>query len=262
MKLVIDHVSKIYETGKQVVTALDDVSLTIGEKEFVVLVGPSGCGKSTLLNMAGGLLAPTVGELYFEGLPEGVEPDIGVVFQEIGLLPWRNVYDNIALGLEAKTLPKEEKDRRIRAEIERIGLQGFEQAYPHELSGGMRQRVGIARALAVEPELLLMDEPFSALDAQTRQIMQEELLRIWEQRKLTTLYVTHMISEAVYLADRVVVLSRRPGRIREIISIDMPRFGRLDEAYIQQFRTYETHIWNLIRDDANQALQEGVGTCK
>lgn len=258
MKLVIDHVSKIYETKKRITTALDDICLTVGEKEFVVLVGPSGCGKSTLLNMAGGLLAPTVGELYFEGTTEMVEPEIGIVFQEIGLLPWRNVEDNIGLGLEHKGYTKEERKRRIQEEIERIGLHGFEHAYPHELSGGMRQRVGIARALAIEPELLLMDEPFSALDAQTRQIMQEELLRIWEQRKLTTVYVTHTISEAVYLADKVVVFSRRPGRIREIIPIAMPRFGRMDEEHIHQFRQYEQYIWSLIQDDANEAIREEV----
>ena len=238
------------------VTALEDICLNIEEEEFVVLVGPSGCGKSTLLNMVGGLLAPSCGRIFVEGLSEDRDPSVGMVFQEVGLFPWRTVVENIGFGLEESPLPPEQKQQRIERHIELVGLSGFENSYPHQLSGGMRQRAGIARTLAIQPDLLLMDEPFSALDAQTRTLMQEELLRIWEQHRLSTLYVTHNIQEAVYLADRVVVLSRRPGRINRIIPIEMPRRGRDGAEHITRFNGYCDLIWNLIRKDAEEALRE------
>ena len=257
MRIVIDPVGKQYAgPAGSPVTALEEICLNIEEKEFVVLVGPSGCGKSTLLNMVGGLLAPSCGRIFVEGLSEDRDPSVGMVFQEVGLFPWRTVVENIGFGLEESPLPPEQKQQRIERHIELVGLSGFENSYPHQLSGGMRQRAGIARTLAIQPDLLLMDEPFSALDAQTRTLMQEELLRIWEQHRLSTLYVTHNIQEAVYLADRVVVLSRRPGRINRIIPIEMPRRGRDGAEHITRFNGYCDLIWNLIRKDAEEALRE------
>lgn len=260
MRVVIENVSKKYINKKgENLLALSDVSLTIHPEEFVVLVGPSGCGKSTLLNMVGGLLSPSEGEIYFEGLPENHQPLVGIVFQEIGLFPWRSVYQNIAFGLEELALQQEEKQKRIEYYTQLVGLSGFEKSYPSQLSGGMRQRVGIARALAIQPDLLLMDEPFSALDAQTRMIMQEELLDIWSKTRLSTLYVTHNIAEAVHLADRVVVLSRRPGRISQILSIELAREERTKPENAAVFNGYVDEIWKHIRDDAMDALLEVEG---
>ena len=260
MQVVIEHIEKCYEgrNGQRVV-ALEDISLTIREEEFVALVGPSGCGKSTLLNLVGGLLSPSAGRICVEGLAEDRDPNVGMVFQDVGLFPWRTVAGNIAFGLEEAGLGEAERAERVQHYSDLVGLSGFEHAYPHQLSGGMRQRVGIARALAVQPDLLLMDEPFSALDAQTRTLMQEELLRIWCAARLSTLYVTHNIQEAVYLADRVIVLSRRPGRIVSAIDVDLPRQGRDGAQHLARFNAYTEQIWGLIRKDAQDALVEGDG---
>ncbi len=257
MQVVIENVGKKFQSSRGDVTALENIDLTINEQEFVVLVGPSGCGKSTLLSMVGGLLSPTSGRIVVKDLIEDRDPLIGIVFQEIGLFPWRTVYENIKFGLEEMNLAAGEVNKRVDHFIRLVGLNGFEPAYPHQLSGGMRQRVGIARALAIQPDLLLMDEPFSALDAQSRTLMQEELLRIWYQTKLSTLYVTHNIAEAIYLADRVVVLSRRPGRIASIISIDLPKFDRDKGTNLFKFNSYCDQVWQLIRKDAQLALEEG-----
>ena len=257
MRIVVDQVGKQYAgPDGSPVTALENICLSIEEEEFVVLVGPSGCGKSTLLKMVGGLLAPSCGRIFVVGLAEDRDPSVGMVFQEVGLFPWRTVRENIGFGLEEAALSPEERQERVRYHIELVGLAGFENSFPHQLSGGMRQRAGIARTLAIQPDLLLMDEPFSALDAQTRTLMQEELLRIWEQHRLSTLYVTHNIQEAVYLADRVVVLSRRPGRINSILTIELPRRGRDGAEHLTRFNGYCDHIWNLIRKDAEEALRE------
>ena len=257
MRVVIDQVGKYYAgPDGSPVTALENICLTIEQEEFVVLVGPSGCGKSTLLNMVGGLLAPSSGKIMVEGLTEDRDPSVGMVFQEVGLFPWRTVVGNIEFGLEESGLSIEARKEIVQRHIELVGLSGFENSYPHQLSGGMRQRAGIARTLAIQPDLLLMDEPFSALDAQTRTLMQEELLRIWEQHRLSTLYVTHNIQEAVYLADRVVVLSRRPGRVASILNIELPRRGRDGAEHTRRFNEYCDHIWGLIRKDAEDALRE------
>lgn len=258
MLVCIENVSKRYQgTSGEDLLALSGISLTVGEEEFVALVGPSGCGKSTLLNMVGGLLSPTSGTISFDGLLADRDPRVGVVFQEVGLFPWRTVASNITFGLEEIGLPEAERRSRLEKYIALVGLEGFEHCYPHQLSGGMRQRVGIARALAIEPDLLLMDEPFSALDAQTRTLMQEELLAIWGKTRLSTLYVTHNIQEAVYLADRIVVLSRRPGRISRILTIDLPKFERNALEHSARFNAYAEEIWGLIRKDAQDALREG-----
>ncbi len=257
MRVVIENISKKYKSHRgEELLALSDVCLTVEEQEFVVLVGPSGCGKSTLLNMVGGLLSPSAGSIYFDSMSTGHKPLVGIVFQEIGLFPWRSVYQNIAFGLEELHVENEEKAKRIEYYTELVGLKGFENSYPSQLSGGMRQRVGIARALSIQPDLLLMDEPFSALDAQTRTLMQEELLSIWEKTRLSTLYVTHNIAEAVHLADRVIVLSRRPGRISRIIPIDIPRSERGKAQNAARFNSYVDEIWENIKSDALDALLE------
>lgn len=260
MKLVIDNVSKSFvsRTGHPL-PVLQDINLTVNEEEFVALVGPSGCGKSTLLNITAGLLAPTSGSASFTHLPQGHVPRTGIVFQETGLFPWRSVYDNIAFGLEAMGVPKQEQKDRISHYINLVGLTGFEKALPHHLSGGMRQRVGIARALVINPDLLLMDEPFSALDAQTRTIMQEELVTLWDKTRLSTLYVTHNIQEAVMLADRVVLLSRRPGKISRILNIGIPRTERELPQHTEEIAEYIRIIWEHISKDARAALMEVEG---
>lgn len=260
MKLVIDNVSKSFvsRTGHNL-AVLQDINLTVNEEEFVALVGPSGCGKSTLLNITAGLLAPTSGSASFTHLPQGHVPRTGIVFQETGLFPWRSVYDNIAFGLEAMGVPKQEQKDRISHYINLVGLTGFEKALPHHLSGGMRQRVGIARTLVINPDLLLMDEPFSALDAQTRTIMQEELVTLWDKTRLSTLYVTHNIQEAVMLADRVVLLSRRPGKISRILNIGIPRSERELPQHTEEIAEYIRIIWEHISKDARAALMEVEG---
>lgn len=260
MKLVIDNVSKSFvsRTGHNL-PVLQDINITVNEEEFVALVGPSGCGKSTLLNITAGLLAPTSGSASFTHLPQGHVPRTGIVFQETGLFPWRSVYDNIAFGLEAMGVPRQEQKDRISHYINLVGLTGFEKALPHHLSGGMRQRVGIARALVINPDLLLMDEPFSALDAQTRTIMQEELVTLWDKTRLSTLYVTHNIQEAVMLADRVVLLSRRPGKISRILNIGIPRTERELPQHTEEIAEYIRIIWEHISKDARAALMEVEG---
>ena len=257
MKLVIDKICKDFTNNKgKGLSVLQDINLTVNEEEFVALVGPSGCGKSTLLNIASGLLEPTSGTVKFTQVEAGYEPRMSIVFQETGLFPWRNVHDNIAFGLETAGMPTEEREQRIKHYIELVGLKGFEKSFPHQLSGGMRQRVGIARALAIEPDLLLMDEPFSALDAQTRTIMQEELVTLWEKTRLTTLYVTHNIQEAVMLADRVVLLSRRPGKVNKILTIAIPRADRDKPEHAEEIAEFIRIIWEHISKDARAALME------
>ena len=209
-----------------------------------------------MLNIASGLLEPTSGTVKFTEVEAGYEPRMSIVFQETGLFPWRNVHDNIAFGLETAGMPVNEREERIKHYIELVGLKGFEKSFPHQLSGGMRQRVGIARALAIEPDLLLMDEPFSALDAQTRTIMQEELVTLWEKTRLTTLYVTHNIQEAVMLADRVVLLSRRPGKVNKILTIDIPRADRDKPEHAEEIAEFIRIIWEHISKDARAALME------
>jgi NitT/TauT family transport system ATP-binding protein len=218
--LSIRHLTKKFDDY----TALKDVSLEVNVGEFVCLLGPSGCGKTTLLRLAAGLDTPTGGELLLDGKRiEGVNRECGFVFQEYVLFPWRTVKGNIEFGPEVKGVPKEEREGIAQHYIDLVGLKGFEDHYPHELSGGMKQRVGIARAYANSPKLLLMDEPFGALDAQTRNLMQGELLRIWEKEHISALFVTHSVDEAVYLADRVVVLSARPGTVKEVFRNEIPR---------------------------------------
>lgn len=225
MKLEVDSVSKRFNGDAGGGTeALRDVSLSVAEGEFVCLLGPSGCGKTTLLRIIAGLESPTEGEVRVDGVPvDGPTPRLGMIFQDYSLYPWRRVIDNIAFGLELANIQKAERLARAEEYLDLVGLEGFANSFPYELSGGMRQRVAVARALATDPAVVLMDEPFGALDAQTRNAMQLELLEIWTKTKKTVLFVTHSVDEAVFLADRIVVLSPRPGRVREIIEVTEPR---------------------------------------
>ena len=232
------------------VRALQRFDLEVDEGEFVSIVGPSGCGKSTFLNVLLGLLRPDSGELLVDGQRiSGPGTDRAMVFQEFGLLPWRTVQSNVELGLELKRMPLEQRHAISRKLIEMVGLSGFEGHYPHELSGGMKQRVGLARALATDPEVLLMDEPFAALDAQTRDVMQVELLRIWQQARKTVLFVTHQIEEAVYLSDRVVVMTRRPGYTKKVFNIPLSRPRDYEMRVTPQFNDLKLAIWQTLKDE-------------
>ena len=257
MRVLIDHISKVYTDRQGGRTeALQDIHFAIEKNEFVVVVGPSGCGKSTLLNIIAGLLSPSAGQVVIEGARTGSESHTAIVFQEFALFPWRTVLKNIVFGLEEQGLVWKEQLEIARKYIALVGLQGFENKYPHQLSGGMKQRVAIARALASDPFLLLMDEPFSALDAQTRILMQYELSRIWEETQKSILYITHHIQEAIFLGDRVVILSRRPGRVLDIVPIDLSRPRGEHMMTEKRYLDYVDLIWGYIKDQAKEALEE------
>jgi NitT/TauT family transport system ATP-binding protein len=258
-KLQIEHVSKefsIRETASKgransQLLAVDDVELQIADGEFLVIVGPSGCGKSTLLDMLAGLTPATTGRILIDGTPiTGPGLDRGIVFQQYALLPWRTTRENVEFGLEAARVGKRERRERAREYLELVGLNGFEESYPHQLSGGMKQRVAIARSLATDPELLIMDEPFGAVDALTRDSLQTQLARIWERTGKTIVFVTHSIDEAVYLGQRVAVMSARPGRIKAIVDIPL----KSDEAVAEvratpDFGRLSRLVWEELRDE-------------
>jgi NitT/TauT family transport system ATP-binding protein len=226
------------------------LSLTVDEGEFLTVVGPSGCGKSTLLNLIVGLLQTTTGRILFRNRPvDGINPEIGYVTQKDNLLPWRTLTENVEISLEIRGINQSERKKRSEQLIERVGLKGFEEHYPHELSGGMKQRVGLARALATEPEVLLMDEPFAALDAQTRDLMQAELLQIWGRTKKTVLFVTHSIEEAAYLSDRVIIMTARPGRTKDILKIHLPRPRDYEMRLTPEFNEIKSRIWEVLKEE-------------
>lgn len=246
-KLKIDNVVKEYVGNKGKTVALNGVSLDIKENEFICVVGPSGCGKSTLLNIIAGLLEPTSGAVYLDGKKiEGTGVERGVVFQGYALFPWRTVLRNVMFGLEMKRMPKDQAEKIAKKYIKAVGLEGFEHAYPKELSGGMRQRVAIARAYAADPEVLLLDEPFGALDAQTRVQLQSELLNTWEHEKKTCFFITHDVDEAIILAQRVIIMSARPGRIKKIVDIDIPYPRTQATKTDPRFLELKTEIWNEV----------------
>ena len=241
--------------------ALRDINLSVNRGEFVVLVGPSGCGKTSLINAISGLIQPWEGAIKVNGRPvSGPGPDRSMVFQDYALMPWRTVESNIRMPFELQKvgLSKEEKQERVRQALELVGLTGFEKTYPYELSGGMKQRVGIARALVCQPDILLADEPFAAIDAMTREAMQSELERIVAKTRQTVVFITHSIDEAITLADRVVVISFRPGRIKEIVDIDLPR-PRFDQDLktLPDYGRLYDHIWRLVKDEALQSARGG-----
>jgi NitT/TauT family transport system ATP-binding protein len=233
------------------------ISAEIKHGEFVSIVGPSGCGKTTFLRIVGGLEKANSGEVKLDGrVLTGPGSDRGFVFQQDNLLPWRNILSNTEIGPEIGGYRNADQLKKTMRLLKLVGLEGFEKYYPRQLSGGMRQRVNLARALAVDPDLLLMDEPFSALDAQTREIMQTELMRIWEEGRKTVLFVTHQIDEAVYLSDRIFVFARRPGRINEIVEVDLPRPRPLQMKRTPEFVKYVDHIWKLIEEDVRASVLE------
>jgi NitT/TauT family transport system ATP-binding protein len=244
----LDHVEKTYRTRRgDLVPALDDITLEVGENEFVTLVGPSGCGKSTLLKLVAGLVPLTRGRIHIRDQPVTEPfPDVGFVFQQPVLLPWRSVLDNVLFSVEMLGLDPRQYRKPAGDLLELTGLAGFEHRYPRELSGGMQQRVAICRALLPDPSLLLMDEPFGALDAMTREEMSLELLRIWEERRKTILFVTHSIPEAILLADRVVVMTPRPGRIARVLHVDLPRPRTMDLEFDPRFKAASDEVRSLI----------------
>ena len=252
-KLVVEGISKWF--GE--LEAIASINASVKRGEFVSIVGPSGCGKTTFLRIIGGLESSSGGTAHLDGkLIDGPGRDRGFVFQQDNLLPWRNVLSNAEIGPEIGGVKSPEQRSLTMKLLELVGLAGFEKYYPRQLSGGMRQRVNLARALAVNPDLLLMDEPFSALDAQTREIMQSELLRIWEEGRKTVLFVTHQIDEAVFLSDRVFVFARRPGRLEEIIDIDLPRPRELSLKRTPEFVALVDRIWKLIEHDVRASVIE------
>jgi NitT/TauT family transport system ATP-binding protein len=252
-KLKVRHLSKAFNDLK----VLHDISQDVAQGEFVSIVGPSGCGKTTFLRIVGGLEAASSGEARLDGrLIDGPGNDRGFVFQSDNLLPWRTVLGNTMLGPEVAHTANEETKQRALKLLTLVGLAGFENYYPRQLSGGMRQRVNLARALAIDPQLLLMDEPFSALDAQTREIMQTELLRIWDEGRKTVLFVTHQIDEAVILSDRVIVLARRPGRIQQIVDVPLPRPRTLAMKRDPVFVALVDSIWQMIEHDVRASVLE------
>jgi len=249
------RVTRRFQTRNGEVAALEDVSLEVADKEFVAIVGPSGCGKTTLLRLAAGLEAPTAGSVQIDGRTiREPGPDRAVVFQQFALFPWKTVRENIAFGLECIGRSRADCNRAITRYVELMGLEGREESYPHQLSGGMQQRVAIARSYAVDPQVLLMDEPFGALDAQTRIVMQEELIRLARLNPRTVIFITHSVEEAVYLADRVAVMTGRPGCVREIVDVKTVRSGdgwdqySVDEVMERMaFVRLRTQIWKLLR---------------
>lgn len=258
-KLRVENVTKRFAIrgSKTEFVALEDISLDVADGEFVVIVGPSGCGKSTLLDLLGGLTKPTSGRILLDGKPiSGPGLDRGIVFQQYALLPWRTARRNIEFGLEEKGLRRKERRALADEYLELVGLQGFGDRYPHELSGGMKQRVAIARSLAFDPEVLLMDEPFAALDAQTRESLQDELLRIWRATGKTILFITHGIDEAVYLGQRAAILTSRPGRIKTIVDIDINVDEIEDPRSDARFRQYRHFIWTQLRTEVARAQDQ------
>ena len=249
MTLSLREISRIFTTEKgETIEALSRISLEIRDQEFICILGPSGCGKTTILRIIAGLESATSGTISLNGTAiTKPSPLMAMIFQEYSLYPWRNVEDNVTLGLELRGMKKAERAENAKKYIELVGLKGFEHSFPYELSGGMRQRVAVARALAIDPSILLMDEPFGALDAQTRNRMQHELLHIWQKTKKTILFVTHSVDEAVFLADRIVVLTPRPGTIREIVTVpgDRPR-ERTGEQFVQIRR----HLLEMINEES------------
>ncbi len=255
--LTANDVAVRFETAEGPVIAVDNVSFSVRHGEFLSIIGPSGCGKSTLFNVIGGLLAQHDGIVRVAGETiSGPHQSIGMVFQEESTFPWRNVVDNVAFPLELTGMPKAKRVERARHFIKMVGLDGFENRYPGELSGGMRQRVSLARTLASEPKILLMDEPFAALDEQTRLLLGDKVLQIQQQLKQTTLLITHNITEAVQMSDRILVMTYRPGKVKRIVDIDLPRPRTSDIVGSEAFGRYVAEIWHDLREEASLGMRE------
>jgi NitT/TauT family transport system ATP-binding protein len=255
--LAVDDIVMRFGTAEDGVTALDNVSFTVAPGEFLAVIGPSGCGKSTLFNIIGGLLGGYDGRVAVAGEKVyGPHASIGMVFQEESTFPWRNVVDNVAFPLEIAGMAKRERIERARHFVSMVGLDGFEKRYPAELSGGMRQRVSMARTLASEPKILLMDEPFAALDEQTRLLLGDKVLQIQQQLKQTTLLITHNITEAVQLADRILVMTYRPGRVKRMVDIKLPRPRTSEIVSSEAFGRYVAQIWSDLREEASRGMSD------
>ena len=251
-------IRKRYTKDGRVLEVLDIESFTVREGEFITVIGPSGCGKSTFLHIMGGFIPADGGTIRVYGnAVNGPGPDRGMMFQEFALFPWKTVAGNVAWGLEVQGTPKPQVEATVQKYLDIMGLADFRNHYPAELSGGMKQRVALARVLAFNPKVLLMDEPFGALDAQTREVMQEELTRLWERTGKTIVFVTHDIEEAVYLADRVVVLTARPARVREEVTIELPRPRSVEIKKSARCHEYRNYIWDMIRSESQSAPQRG-----
>jgi NitT/TauT family transport system ATP-binding protein len=255
--LVVDNIVKRFQTPDGVLTAIDNVSLTVAPGEFLGVIGPSGCGKSTLFNVIGGLIDGYDGRVAVAGeTVRGPHPSIGMVFQEESTFPWRTVIDNVAFPLEVAGLAKAERYDKARHFVNLVGLKGFERRYPAELSGGMRQRVSMARTLASEPKIMLMDEPFASLDEQTRLLLGDKVLQIQQELKQTTLLITHNITEAVQLSDRILVMTYRPGKVKRIVDIKLPRPRTSEIVSSEAFGRYVAQIWNDLREEASQGMHD------
>jgi len=256
--IAFTNVTRVFQRDGKDFLTLDDINLTVRDQEFVAIVGPSGCGKTTCMRMAAGLEFPSSGSVKVNDIEVSEPgPDRAVVFQQFALFPWKSVYENIDFGLRSKGIPKAQRDALIADYITLMNLKGYESAYPHQLSGGMQQRVAIARAYALDPQVLLMDEPFGALDAQTRVVMQEELVRLARKNPRTVLFITHAVEEAVYLADRVVVMTSRPGKVKEILDVksvreaeDWDGHSKIEDVMdLESFVHLRTRIWKSLREE-------------
>ena len=255
--LDVRNITKRFGTGEEAIVAVDDVSFSVAPREFVSIIGPSGCGKSTLFNIIGGLTGDYDGSVTVEGSAvSGTHPAIGMVFQEESTFPWRTVEDNVAFPLEIAGAPKAQRMERAAHFIALVGLQGFERRYPSELSGGMRQRVAIARTLASEPRILLMDEPFAALDEQTRLLLGDKVLQIQQTLQQTTLLITHNLTEAVQLSDRVLVMTYRPGRLKRSVRIDLPHPRDSEVVSSAAFGQFVAEIWQDLREEASRGVED------
>jgi len=248
------HLSKIFSDEEGGKSAVEDATFTVGEQEFVCIVGPSGCGKTTILKLIASLIQPTSGEVVFSTKPKEGQPRSALVFQEQGLFPWMLAIDNVAFGLEMQGIGKEERRRRAQEIFDKFKLSGFGNYYPEKLSVGMRQRVAIARAFLTDPQILLMDEPFGSLDAQTKIVLQEELLRIWKEYKKTIIFVTHDIEEAILLGDRILVMTGRPGRIKEEIQVSIPRPRDMVSIERSDFIELKWRIWKMLEEEVRQSV--------
>lgn len=253
-KIELRGIEKIYQTPKGSVEALKDITLSVEEGEFLCILGPSGCGKSTLLRILAGLNRQSGGQVIVHTSRNNHRPVNAVVFQDYAIFPWRTVRGNVVFGLEMRGVPPAERNPSTQKYLDKVGLAQFADHYPHQLSGGMQQRVALARALACDPEILLMDEPLAALDAQTRAIMQEELLRIWEEEKKTVVYITHSIEEAIILGDRVVLMTARPGRVKSIYPVSLPRPRQTELRMTAEFNQLAQVIWGDLVEEVNKVL--------
>jgi NitT/TauT family transport system ATP-binding protein len=254
-KIAARNVTKAYPSAAGLVTVVDDFSLSVAEGEFVCIVGPSGCGKSTFLRMAAGLTDVTSGSIVIRPGETAGKPLNSVVFQEYAIFPWKTVIENVAFGLQMRGIGRKERLDTARYWLDRVGLGKFAGYFPHQISGGMKQRVGIIRALANDPEVLLMDEPLGALDAQTRVVLQEELLRIWDETRKTVVYITHSLDEAVLLGDRVILMSAHPGRHLATFTIDLPRPRSINAINMPRFAEYRAEIWDKLSAEVNRAME-------